>query len=401
MAPLSQPYDRYRGAKSRRGAEQPGGSIVCCSQEADVPSAIAKNRSFLLLFFLLGLAARGEADVDTLNPFVEDSYLAYPIETDRQIFELQIAPLYTLGPFRRSLGLGLTFSPGIRIKMFDAKSSPVKTPSYMPRVTLSRSFSAGRSDFTFFTALAHHSNGQSGQTFVAERLSIEGPEATASFDVSTRALREQLEKYTGPSGTVYFGLNPEQQDTLVTYLTGRTLLNIRDGNFSTNNVELGGGVSWRDLWGLKFLALGASHEIHPRDGVWFFRISRKIADAYGRRRTNLRMRAASNWFRVESAIKVIGNWKTDRLAQDLDCELDGSVKLCQYESVTNLDTPQRFFERSSEVDFSLKFSLFRISSVDFGKFSFFGRFWYGQNYYNIHFAEEKLKQIMFGISHAN
>jgi hypothetical protein len=87
-------------------------------------------------------------------------------EKPRLIFEGSIAPPFFLVSPRRSLAIEAT--PKVVLRMFLERSVPVKTPSYMPRVTVYRFFHPEQSlieksvaSYASFT-VSHHSNGQAG-----------------------------------------------------------------------------------------------------------------------------------------------------------------------------------------------------------------------------------------------
>jgi hypothetical protein len=130
------------------------------------------------------------APVDIVRANLEPSYLAFPIiisGIDPLVFEANIAPHFSLLP--RSLSVALVLTPKIVLRMFQQTSVPVRTPSYMPRLTLfawfDRTFT-GRPLFYSSLTLEHHSNGQSGPF-----LNIDGTNnhesgsfATTFFDLS-------------------------------------------------------------------------------------------------------------------------------------------------------------------------------------------------------------------------
>jgi hypothetical protein len=84
----------------------------------------------------------------------------------RLIFEGNIAPpFYLISPGRN---VALVATPKVILRMFHENSVPVKTPSYMPRVTLYKFFHPEKAlrlgtvaTYASLT-LSHHSNGQSG-----------------------------------------------------------------------------------------------------------------------------------------------------------------------------------------------------------------------------------------------
>ncbi|HEX4338689.1 MAG TPA: hypothetical protein VH062_22440 [Polyangiaceae bacterium] len=115
--------------------------------------------------------AAADPDVDdTLGELVrahlEPSYLSFPVGLkglDPLVFETSVVPNFSVLPRRWHAALFLT--PKIVLRMFQGHSTPVKTPSYMPRLTAFFWFdhAVDTSPSLYFSAgIGHHSNGQSG-----------------------------------------------------------------------------------------------------------------------------------------------------------------------------------------------------------------------------------------------
>lgn len=82
-------------------------------------------------------------------------------------FEARLVPAFYIRSNKKSRWLGV-INPEIIIRMYQEHSFPVRTPSYMPSVTLYYLLNrteAGRS-LTLFGRLAHHSNGQQGDFYL-------------------------------------------------------------------------------------------------------------------------------------------------------------------------------------------------------------------------------------------
>ncbi len=77
------------------------------------------------------------------------------------IFEGNLIPNFVIRKNKDSQLMGV-FTPQIIIRMYNEYSLPVKTPSYMPQITLYYSIGKKLSinNFTIFGKLGHHSNGQ-------------------------------------------------------------------------------------------------------------------------------------------------------------------------------------------------------------------------------------------------
>jgi hypothetical protein len=104
--------------------------------------------------------------VEIIRANLEASYLTFPVivsGVEPLIFETKIVPHFFLTPHDWPVALALT--PKVLLRMFQGPSAPVKTPSYMPRLTLfawlDKSFD-GDPLFYSSVSLNHHSNGQSG-----------------------------------------------------------------------------------------------------------------------------------------------------------------------------------------------------------------------------------------------
>jgi hypothetical protein len=83
------------------------------------------------------------------------------------IFEGNLIPNFIIRQNKKSQLMGV-FTPQIILRMYNEYSVPVKTPSYMPQITLYYSIGKKLSveNFTVFGKLAHHSNGQQGEFYL-------------------------------------------------------------------------------------------------------------------------------------------------------------------------------------------------------------------------------------------
>ena len=102
---------------------------------------------------------------DIVRANLERSYVAYPLGItglDPLIFEADLVPNFSVLP--RDWHVALFLTPKIIVRMFAEASAPVRTPSYMPRLTTFFWFgeSAAHPTAYFSAAFLHHSNGQSG-----------------------------------------------------------------------------------------------------------------------------------------------------------------------------------------------------------------------------------------------
>ncbi|MFA6403950.1 MAG: hypothetical protein WCX31_20315, partial [Salinivirgaceae bacterium] len=95
-----------------------------------------------------------------------NSYITFPTDIgniEPLWFEGNIIPNFYIRKNKTSRLMGV-LTPQIIIRMFQEESSPVKTPSYMPQITVYYNFKKKNNspDFSMYGRIAHHSNGQDG-----------------------------------------------------------------------------------------------------------------------------------------------------------------------------------------------------------------------------------------------
>lgn len=148
------------GMSSRMASGQATPVLICGAHESEikVDSLTDSVRTCMRHF---------EAEV--MRAQFEHSYITSTSLGGNQphlVFEGNIAPAFSLVTPGKNLALVMT--PKVVMRMFAENSVPVKTPSYMPRVTAYlfaeptvKNVRDSTASFMFLT-LSHHSNGQSG-----------------------------------------------------------------------------------------------------------------------------------------------------------------------------------------------------------------------------------------------
>jgi hypothetical protein len=112
------------------------------------------------------------ATVDVVRANLETSYLAYPIGLHGLpplIFECSLAPHFFVHTDAWPFAVVLT--PKVVLRMFNEESAPVRSPSFMPRISVFVWFQQEVRDApTFYgsVTLSHHSNGQAGPFFAED-----------------------------------------------------------------------------------------------------------------------------------------------------------------------------------------------------------------------------------------
>ncbi len=98
-----------------------------------------------------------------------NSYITFPIDIgniEPLWFEGNIIPNFNIRTSKNSRLMGV-ITPQIIIRMYQEESYPVKTPSYIPQITIYYSLRSKQkvNSFNLFGRVAHHSNGQDGEFF--------------------------------------------------------------------------------------------------------------------------------------------------------------------------------------------------------------------------------------------
>jgi hypothetical protein len=115
--------------------------------------------------------------ISTFNMFREPSYIMFGSglgNLEPLVFEADIIPYFMIS-LNKNVRWGIELSPRILMRMYDSHSHPVRTPSYMPRVTFFYQFidrEKGHSDLFAYFSLLHHSNGQDGNFYMADGTTI-------------------------------------------------------------------------------------------------------------------------------------------------------------------------------------------------------------------------------------
>ena len=137
-----------------------------------------KYSVWLLILILIGNTYDSDLKADTI-PFVDlstisqvnqgNSYITFPTDIgniEPLWFEANMIPNFHIRKDKNSRLMGVLTSQ-IIIRMFQEDSYPVKTPSYMPQLTIYYKLDKKEKNNTAFARLGHHSNGQDGDFYLA------------------------------------------------------------------------------------------------------------------------------------------------------------------------------------------------------------------------------------------
>jgi hypothetical protein len=265
----------------------------------------------------------------TFNMFREPSYIILGSgigNLEPTIFESDIIPYFML-TLSQNVLWGVELSPRIILRMYNQKSHPVRTPSFMPRVTFFIQFvdkEHGKRDFFSYFSWMHYSNGQDGDFF-----------------------------------------NPD------------STINTKTGSFYSNWVEGGIFLSRPDP---KLIFITNYVKLY---GAYSFMQEKKMDDVYGRLRFFIQVKSTvklSRFFRALSA--------TDNINKNYI--FDQSIKVGWIASEMN--NAKQFDKRRLIFNYRLSFKPTFLKDVNI-----FIHYYYGQDYYNIHFSTY-INVIRFGIS---
>lgn len=115
--------------------------------------------------------------ISTFNMFREPSYILFGSgigNLEPMIFEADIVPYFMIS-ISENVRWGVELSPRIRIRMLNKDSYPIRTPSFMPKVTFFYQFldkENGKRDLFTYVSAMHHSNGQDGSFFNADSTAV-------------------------------------------------------------------------------------------------------------------------------------------------------------------------------------------------------------------------------------
>lgn len=123
------------------------------------------------------------------NLFREQSYISPQGgigNMEALIFEANITPYYSLF-LKTDYKLGIELSPQVIFRMYNTESLPIRTPSFMPKITFFYHIIENNNcnhDWFTFISVCHHSNGQDGSFLNSEKTEVN----TFDGDFSTNFL---------------------------------------------------------------------------------------------------------------------------------------------------------------------------------------------------------------------
>ncbi|MCF6364852.1 MAG: hypothetical protein L3J35_01490 [Bacteroidales bacterium] len=101
-----------------------------------------------------------------------NSYITFPTDIgniEPLWFEGNLIPNFTIRTNKDARLVGV-LTPQVIIRMYQEESFPVKTPSYIPQITMYYKICRENKNSTVFARLAHHSNGQDGDFYLEDGL---------------------------------------------------------------------------------------------------------------------------------------------------------------------------------------------------------------------------------------
>lgn len=118
-----------------------------------------------------------------------NSYITFPADIgniESLWFEANLSPAFYIRKSKSSRLMGV-LTPQMIIRMYQERSYPIRTPSYIPQISAYYLMSANnaKNTFSLFGKIAHHSNGQDGDFYLenGEINLLSGDFATNYFEV--------------------------------------------------------------------------------------------------------------------------------------------------------------------------------------------------------------------------
>ena len=138
-----------------------------------------KRKPGLILFFLFLLIRGFAQEIEALHGIgltvisqvnQGSSYITFPTDIgniEPLMFEANLIPNFYIRKSKNARLMGV-FTPQIILRMYDERSYPVRTPSYIPQVTVYYMLTESGSsrNLSLYGRFAHHSNGQDGDFFL-------------------------------------------------------------------------------------------------------------------------------------------------------------------------------------------------------------------------------------------
>lgn len=256
------------------------------------------------------------------------------------LFEARLSPSYFFTS--REKHWALMLNPQVQIRMLDKESFPIRNPSYKVSVNFFHDLQFWKGSFLqkifyndalWYASLIHHSNGQAGSFYV--------------------------------------------QDSITHETTN--VVNLDDGNFATNYLELGISSYKLKTLGKNYFSIReikAYAEIHPPG--WSIK---ELDNLYG-------------YYRIYGEVGFIGPMRklkndiTNRWLQKSGLQLKTGWIFGPMNNASPGDARKRWI-----IDLTYKYY-----PSWFDEIAFFVRFYRGQDYYNIYFAQPELTALTCGIT---
>ena len=159
----------------------------------------------LLIFPLLRVAAQEQAeepyafDLSTFSGVHQgNSYITMPVDIGNGKplwFEGNVMPDFIIRESKNSRLMGV-ITPQIIIRMYQEESFPVRTPSYIPQITIyyAPTTNPEKERTILFGRIAHHSNGQDGDFYLpGKMINLKSGDFSTNF-IQAGAIRSRYSK---------------------------------------------------------------------------------------------------------------------------------------------------------------------------------------------------------------
>jgi len=214
-----------------------------------------------------------------------ESYITFPTDignTDPLWFEANLNPDFYIRTSKNARLIGV-LTPQVIIRMYQEESFPVRTPSYMPQITAYYRFSSLEKVNTFstFFKIAHHSNGQADDFYLADgKINTESGNFSTNyteFGIIKTNYNKRFDAYQffSTSFQVHFkDLTPDELIGLYSLYRWNTQFSVfkkSKKNIKKSSISLKGKTTWMfddinnwDSFSLDRLSLSFTFFYHPK-----------------------------------------------------------------------------------------------------------------------------------------
>ncbi len=221
-------------------------------------------KSALTIFFVFLMCISAKSQINskmltsqnTFSMFRDPSYISFAGgigNIENLVFEADIIPYYLVS-LSNSDRWGIELSPRVILRMYNQESFPVRTPSFMPKVTSFyqiKESSNNKSDLFGYFTWCHHSNGQDESFYGIDSVSINTKSGNFATNYIELGLFKSQHDKRIPDAIQYFKFSAQYHYKHIEELDGRfgdwRFFIDHQANFKVSNALRALGLTKREL----------------------------------------------------------------------------------------------------------------------------------------------------------